>query len=160
MFRRVAPAGTFNSTDFVTQSESALNSGTSAGKPNEPPSNISATRAVCQPSLPIFRFVAFMRTETVSDAICGADFHVGMYVVELTAGVPILDAQPVLAVFRDDPEFLVVRNIESLGPPRIDAGVLEIPLGKQVHLGRGASCHDAEQRENQRELNSHVRSWV
>ena len=31
MFRRVAPAGTFSSTDFVTQSESALNSGTCAG---------------------------------------------------------------------------------------------------------------------------------
>ncbi len=31
MFRRVAPAGTFNSTVFVTQSESAANSGTCTG---------------------------------------------------------------------------------------------------------------------------------
>lgn len=32
MFRRVAPAGTVNSTDFVTQSESAPGSGTFGGK--------------------------------------------------------------------------------------------------------------------------------
>ena len=74
MFRRVAPPGTVNSTDFVTQSESALSSGTPAGKPNEPPSKYIAMRAVCQPSRPIFRFVALMRADTVRDSIRGVIF--------------------------------------------------------------------------------------
>ena len=70
------------------------------------------------------------------------DLHVGMHVVELSTGVAVLNSQPPFAVFRDDPEFPVVRNIEPLSPPRIDAGVLKIPLRKQVHLGR---CPDAEE---------------
>ena len=51
--------------------------------------------------------------------------------------------------FVDDLEFLVLRNTKSLGPLRIDAGVLEVPLGKQVDLGQGASSRDAKERESQ-----------
>ena len=157
MFRRVAPLGTFSSTDFVTQSESARNSGTSAGKPKEPPSKLIATRAVVPALLADFQVRGLHAHRDGQGRDLRGDFHVGVHVVELTPGIAILDAQPGLAVFRDDLEFLVLRNIESLGPLRIDAGVLETPLGKQVHLGRGASSQDDKKRENQRKLDVHVR---
>ena len=58
----------------VTQSESALSSGTRGGYPADTPSKLMAMRASCQPSLPGLRFVARMRTETVTESISGASF--------------------------------------------------------------------------------------
>ena len=113
------PVGAVSSTDLVTQSESALSSGTSAGKPNEPPSNThrDAGRVPAFPAY--FQVRGFHADRDGQGPDLRGDFHVGMHVVELTTGIPILDAQPVLALFRDDLEFLVVRNLESLGPPRL-----------------------------------------
>jgi hypothetical protein len=76
------------------------------------------------------------------------DVHESMHVVELTPCVTILDAQPVLASLCDDLEFLVVRDIESLGPSRIDAGVFEIPLGKQVHLAQSMPPNNPKKHKN------------
>ncbi len=84
-----------------------------------------------------------------------SDVDVGVHVVELTTGVLILDAQPVLALVRDNLEFLIVRNIESLGPACVDARPLEIPLRKQVHLGRRATCQNTKKREKQGKLDMH-----
>ena len=103
---------------------------------------------MCQPSLPIFRLRGFHADRDGEGRDLRADFHVGMHVVELTTGIPVLDPQPVLAVGRDNLKFLVVRNIESFGQPGIDVRVLERPLREQVHLGRGAVGHDAKDRED------------
>jgi hypothetical protein len=74
-----------------------------------------------------------------------------MHVVELPAGVAILDPQPMLAVFRDDLKFPVIGDIEALGPSRIDAGILEVPLREQIYLGRSPPLPKAKEGDNQHE---------
>ena len=74
-----------------------------------------------------------------------------MHVIERTPRVAILDAQPGFAIFRDDPEFPVPRNVETLGPTRSGAGIREIALRKQVHPGRRPSVGGSKKKGREME---------